>query len=423
MAKKNIINFTITNLYNLPLPVKGSRPYYHDTQVNGLCLRINYTGVISFLVNRRVNGRPTKITLGSFPAMTIQQARTEAQKTLGVIGDGVNPNKLKHVALKKRNITLSICIEDYIKKRGSNLRVNYVKDLKNTSNQYLDDWLKLPLSDITRDMITARHHAMSFGLLGFASSPSRANTTMRHLRAFFRFAMGNYEDENNEPLFVHNPVEILSFNKSWNREKRRQGVVKNYDLKKWYEGVMELPLLSSNSKGVNSSEVARDLLIFILFTGLRRDEALSLKWDDIDFNNHSLTIEDTKNHETHSIPLTSVLLEVLERRKRDKHNPVINPYDNPYVFQGTKVNSHLTPPKKQIEKAREIIGFHFTLHDLRRTFITTAESLDLPQYTLKKLLNHKDTRDVTGGYIITDMERLREPMQRITDELWSHIND
>ena len=415
MAKKNIINFTITNLDNLPLPVKGSRPYYHDTQVNGLCLRINYTGVISFLVNRRVNGRPTKITLGSFPAMTIQQARTEAQKTLGVIGDGVNPNKLKHVALKKRNITLSICIEDYIKKRGSNLRVNYVKDLKNTSNQYLDDWLKLPLSDITRDMITARHHAMSFGLLGFASSPSRANTTMRHLRAFFRFAMGNYEDENNEPLFVHNPVEILSFNKSWNREKRRQGVVKNYDLKKWYEGVMELPLLSSNSKGVNSSEVARDLLIFILFTGLRRDEALSLKWDDIDFNNHSLTIEDTKNHETHSLPLTDILLGILKRRKDDTNNP--------YIFQGLEPNSHIDTPKKQLEKARQITGIYFTNHDLRRTFITTAEGLEgIPPYSLKRLLNHKDPRDVTASYIITDMERLREPMQRITDELWSHIN-
>lgn len=52
---------------------------------------------------------------------------------------------------------------------------------------------------------------------------------------------------------------------------------------------------------------------------------------------------------------------------------------------------------------------------LRRTFITIAESLDIPVYALKRLLNHKMTQDVTAGYIIMDVERLRKPMQQITD--------
>ena len=60
-------------------------------------------------------------------------------------------------------------------------------------------------------------------------------------------------------------------------------------------------------------------------------------------------------------------------------------------------------------------GITFTLHDLRRTFITVAESLDIPAYALKRLLNHKMSNDITAGYIITDVERLRMPMQRITD--------
>jgi integrase len=54
-----------------------------------------------------------------------------------------------------------------------------------------------------------------------------------------------------------------------------------------------------------------------------------------------------------------------------------------------------------------------TLHDLRRTFITVAEGMDISTYTLKRLLNHKDRRDVTAGYIVLNVERLREPMQRI----------
>jgi hypothetical protein len=39
--------------------------------------------------------------------------------------------------------------------------------------------------------------------------------------------------------------------------------------------------------------------------------------------------------------------------------------------------------------------------------------MDISAYTLKRLLNHKDKRDVTAGYIVLNVERLREPMQRI----------
>ena len=63
----------------------------------------------------------------------------------------------------------------------------------------------------------------------------------------------------------------------------------------------------------------------------------------------------------------------------------------------------------------------FTVHDLRRTFITIAKSLDIAAYALKRLLNHKMTNDVTAGYIITDVERLRVPMQKITDYMVSCI--
>ena len=62
------------------------------------------------------------------------------------------------------------------------------------------------------------------------------------------------------------------------------------------------------------------------------------------------------------------------------------------------------------------------LHDLRRTFITAAESLDISAYALKRLLNHKMSNDVTAGYIINDVERLRKPMQLITDHLLKLIN-
>ncbi len=54
---------------------------------------------------------------------------------------------------------------------------------------------------------------------------------------------------------------------------------------------------------------------------------------------------------------------------------------------------------------------------IQATLATIAESLDLSAYALKRLLNHTMTHDVTAGYIMRDVERLRKPMQRISDYL------
>ncbi|MBI4828649.1 MAG: integrase, partial [Nitrospinae bacterium] len=54
---------------------------------------------------------------------------------------------------------------------------------------------------------------------------------------------------------------------------------------------------------------------------------------------------------------------------------------------------------------------------LRRTFATIAESLDLSAYSIKRLLNHKQAGDVTAGYIVHDVDRLRAPMQSIADAI------
>ncbi|USO04386.1 MAG: hypothetical protein H6853_03700 [Rhodospirillales bacterium] len=66
-------------------------------------------------------------------------------------------------------------------------------------------------------------------------------------------------------------------------------------------------------------------------------------------------------------------------------------------------------------------GISFTCHDLRRTFITIAESLEISAYALKRLINHRVT-DVTGGYIIVDVERLRNPVQKIEAFILEKVN-
>ncbi|MEO1945357.1 MAG: integrase arm-type DNA-binding domain-containing protein [Candidatus Thioglobus sp.] len=411
MAKKNIINFTKGNLDGLPIPVGSSRPYYHDSTVGGLCVRITSKGVRSFAVQRRINKKPVIITLGRYPEMTIQQARNKAIKALNSISEGINPNKQSEdISIKQ--VTLEQVFRDYIRSRGTNLNENTKKGYISTFDNYLSVWSKTPISEITRDMVEKKHRKIT------ERSPTRANTVMRQLRAYFNYAMGEYEDSAGNPIFIHNPVSRLSHIKAWNREKRKQTIIKTYDLKKWYDSVMELPQHQYKDVYIESAEVCRDLFLFILFTGLRRREASNLMWSNIDFKDHSLTIEDTKNHEPHSLPLTPFLLEILERRKSDSL----------YVFQGStpdfqslSLDIPLNDPKNQVKRVRKISGVYFNLHDLRRTFITIAESLDINTYALKQLLNHKDQRDVTGGYIIIDMERLREPMNKITNYILEQV--
>jgi len=418
MSRKNEITFTKKTLDNLELPTDTSRPVYHDKVVNGLDLRITRKGVISFFVLRRINGKVKRVTIGEYPATTIPQARDEALAVLGLISKGINPNSIKEGQLSKQTLTLEKVFEDYKRSRGTNLEESTIKGYKSVIDNQLGDWKKTPLSDIKRSMVEDRFIDITNGAGKFVDkdgSPTRANTTIRVLRALFNYAMSQYVDAREEPLILHNPTAIISKNKAWNREKPRKGIVKEYNLKGWYEGIMKLPEHEKNLTKANSSEVARDFFIFVLFTGMRRNEALTLKWEDIDLKDKTFTVEETKNHEELALPLTWLLLEVLERRKNDNGNP--------YVFEGESPNSHLSPPKKQIEKAREIIGFHFTNHDLRRTFTTTASRLNLGKYTLDRLINHKteDPKDLTARYVNLDVEDLREPMNQITESIWSQI--
>lgn len=118
---------------------------------------------------------------------------------------------------------------------------------------------------------------------------------------------------------------------------------------------------------------------------------------------------DTKNHQPLTLPLTDYIYELLENRKAVTNSD--------YVFAGDGKSGYLIEPRRQVQKVIQSSGVLFTLHDLRRTFITIAESIDISAYALKRLVNHKMSNDVTAGYIVSDVERLRKPMQQISSQL------
>ncbi len=157
---------------------------------------------------------------------------------------------------------------------------------------------------------------------------------------------------------------------------------------------------------MSESEDARDFLLVALFTGMRRGEIAGLRWDNIDLTGKTLRVPRTKNGDPLVLPLSAFLAELFAGRRE-----ALGPSE--WVFPGKGRTGHLAETKSFTRRVCTASGVRFTLHDLRRTFITIAESLDIPAYALKRLLNHRADGDVTGGYIVMDVERLRGPVERI----------
>ncbi len=394
MPKLRITNASIKKI---KIPLSG-RVTYTDTKVRGFRLRITHKGTITFSVRAELDGKTVRASLGRFPNLSADQAEKLAIKNLSEFAHNKNPTAIKK-ANSVKGITLSECFDQY-KSSRTNLKETTKTEYSNTVNQYLSDWLNKPLIKITRDMIESRHKKIG------EKSPTRANKTMRILRALFEFAHGKYEDQNGEPLILHNPVKRLSHVKAWYRETRRTGHISNSDLHKWFEAVNTAPEWMASY----NPESSRDYLLLVLFTGLRRNEAAGILWENINFEQKTLTVIETKNGDDHVLPLTDYLYKLFKRRKKVTKDSI-------FVFPSNSKKGCMIDPKKFISSVRDKSDVYFTLHDLRRTFITIAESLNIRDYTLKRLLNHRNKADVTDGYIINNVERLREPMQLVTNEL------
>jgi len=398
----NRMNFTHETIEALGPAATGKRAYYNDARVPGLQLQVTDKGVMTFYVYKRVHNRPTRIKLGRYPDMKPAQARDQAKIVIGQIASGENPAAVKTRETAER-VTLIEAFEEYVTVRT--LKPKTVYDYRRAIEVAFSDWKNKRLTRITKDMVGTRHQS-----LGKERGEAYANLVMRVLNAVYAFARERYEDENGESLLPPNPVRRLSATRAWFRQKRRDGRIEPNELKPWFNAVLTLKNDVNNPLALTVA----DYLLLLVFTGLRRSEASHLTWDDINLKNRTLRIRDTKNHETHTLPLPTYLYQILAERETSNSKQESS---SRYVFPGKEPNAPLVEPRNYVAKVVKDSGVAFTLHDLRRTFVTVAENLDIGAYAVKRLVNHKMRNDVTAGYIVTDVERLRRPMQQICDYL------
>ncbi|MCB1737473.1 MAG: integrase arm-type DNA-binding domain-containing protein [Gammaproteobacteria bacterium] len=390
------MRLTKTVVDHLPTPNSG-QAIYRDELLVGFGVRVTPSGVKSFIVEKRIGGRVTRKTLGRFGPLTVEQGRKEAQKFLGKVATGIDPIAEQRED-QARQVTLGQVFDAYIATR-SGLKASTVHDYQRIMREAFARWANRPIAQISKDDVQKLHHQLG------ERSPARANNAMRVLRALFNFASGQYEDSQGRSLFPENPISRISHTRGWYRVERRRTVIKKSELAPWY-GAVET--LRGEGPGSSGRDVG-DYLLLLLFTGLRRSEGMTLRWESVDLTEQTLTITETKNREPLILPLPDILVGVLTERAAHASGE--------YVFPGRGGVSHLKEPRTQMNRVTEQSGVTFTLHDLRRTFITIAESLELSQYAIKQLVNHKMHNDVTAGYVVMNPERLRPAMGRIANEI------
>jgi len=109
------------------------------------------------------------------------------------------------------------------------------------------------------------------------------------------------------------------------------------------------------------------LVAIIGETGIRRSEALHLKWSDIDFQRERIILEKTKGKKVRHVPLSEMAL-----RKIMEITRYIG-VDNLFVWDsGRCKGKQIKSPRKQFELGRKAAGLEWvTIHILRHYRITS----------------------------------------------------
>jgi integrase len=366
------------------LPPESGQVLYRDTIMRGFGLRVGAKSKV-FFVEGQVHYRTKRVTIGRADVIGVDAARKRAMSILSDMAEGKDPNAEKRREAQEA-ITVGQAFDRFFDARTS-LAASSIDSYRRTCNFYLKDWRRRPLTDITRQTILKRHQRIAK-----ENGEVTANNVMRQLRSVYNFTAAAHEE------FPPNPVAILTQARAWYPERRRRTVVSAHDLPAWWAAVMQEP------------EYSRDYLLVALFTGMRRNEIASLRWDYIDLRERALHIPKTKNGDPLDLPLSDFLVDLFTARKEAADA-------SPWVFPSFGRKGHIVETKTFTARVTERSGVEFTLHDLRRTFITVAESLDIPHYALKRLLNHRVGGDVTGGYIVINAERLRGPVDAVSNKI------
>lgn len=154
------------------------------------------------------------------------------------------------------------------------------------------------------------------------------------------------------------------------------------------------------------------LVMFLLSTGCRLNEALSAQWKNVSMDKKLWTVphESSKSKRPRSIPLNDGALEVLKQ---------INKKDSDiYVFTNAKTQKPFVNVFKPWNRIRNKAGLpNMRLHDCRHLYATIAVNNGCSIYEVSNLLGHHDLRMTTLRYAKVHMSTMLAAASTVSQKL------
>ncbi|MDR4501164.1 MAG: integrase family protein [Nitrospirales bacterium] len=373
MAKK------LTEALVRALPFGGKA--VRDSEVKGLMVlchkRSKSYAIQGDIWRNKRKVKCVRITLGRTDRMSLREARSSARQLMAAISRGEDPT----APLRSTALTLADAWELY--KKNGTLSPKTRKEYSGHLAREFKGWLTVPLDELGNDRraVREKHEALTE-----KRGPYAANAAFRTFRALYNRALKE------DPTLPPNPAVAVSFNK----ESRRDWSMSREELPTWFEKIDRL------------QPIFRDLHMFLLFTGLRRSEACSARWEQFDEKKATVHIPNPKGGvvRAFTLPLSRFLVQLLKKRRRQ--NEVLFSA-SPWVSPSTSVSGHVEEPKKH--------GLP-SPHAYRHSYRTLALEAGIPYTETCLLLNHK-LRDVSYGYITRDalMQHLKLQQEKMTNYL------
>ena len=375
----------------------GRQTLHWDSELKGFAvLASGVSNSRTYIVQRDLpTGKTRRVTVGAVNEITLDVARARAADMLDDLRRGIDPKEKKDI-----ETTLRKALDDYLI-AATKLRPASIKAYRTGVERYLTDWLDTPLREITSEMVATRHLAIADEISKKGErykGTTAANCAMRALRVIYNFEADRIAAKPGTLPLPPWPVRRLRT--QWYEEPPRERIVKDEELPAFYAAVCALP-----------NAVARDHILLMLFTGLRLTESASLKWDpDIDLTQRVIRIPATRTKAKRKLdlPMSDFVRDLLVARRAIGNAT--------FVFPG-RPGHHITDVSHPLNAVAEATGIKVCAHDLRRTFITVAESADISPLALKALVNHSLGGGITERYVQIKTERLREPVQKVCDKL------
>ena len=380
------INFTKEALKALALPSGGKRDTYLDAKMPGLQVRVTETGAKTFSLYRRVKGgNPERVTLGKFPAMTVEQARKQASIINASIADGANPAEAKRA--HRAEITFGELFEEYGKRHGNNKR-SWATDQSIFTNH---------LQPLAGRKITAITKADVSRILSELDRAGKAAATINNVRALISSIYSRAIEWGRASI---NPVVGTRTRAKVKRDR--------------FLHADELPRFFQ-SLAAEQNETLRDYILLALLTGIRRSNLLEMQWKHVNITEGLWRIPRTKNGDPQNVTLSPEAVTIIQARRDAAEKDAV------FVFPGPGKNGHIEEPKKAVIRVMERAGIPYgrdvengvTLHDLRRTLGSWQAKTGASLAIIGKSLNHK-SHAATAIYARLDLDPVRQSINTAT---------